>query len=68
MGRPVHGNTESFIIRIWYEETDGEDGALVRRGSIEHVSSKRRIFFQDLGRAVDFIENQIEATASLRDG
>ena len=52
----MQGNTEAFIVRIRYEETDVEDGALVRRGSIEHVSSKKRISFDDLQEVVLFVE------------
>lgn len=54
----MQGNTQAFIVRIWFEETDGEDGALVRRGSIEHVSSKKRLSFEDLAEILRFIEEQ----------
>ena len=54
-------NTQSFIIRIWYEETNNQATALARRGSVEHVSSKRRFFFQDLAQILRFIDEQTEA-------
>lgn len=56
------GDTQSFIVHIWYEETDDETGALVRRGSVEHVSSKRRLFFQDQTEILRFIDEQMEAS------
>jgi hypothetical protein len=54
--RRVEGNIQSFIVRIWYEEIDGEDSALVRRGSIEHVSSRKQLYFRDLEEILGFIE------------
>jgi hypothetical protein len=63
---PMPDDTHSLIVRIWFEETDGENGVLVRRGSIEHVSSKRRIYFQDMEKILWFIEEEagVDPTAS----
>ena len=61
MSESVHGRTQAFIVRIWFEETNGEDSATVRRGSIEHVSSKKRIYFEDLKEMLKFIGEQVDA-------
>lgn len=54
--QPVHEPTQSFIIRIWYEETGVENGGHVRRGSIEQVSTQERLFFNQLKDVIGFIE------------
>lgn len=59
MSEHTHGNTQAFIVRIWFEETDGEESAQVQRGSIEHVSSKRQIYFQDMTEMLKFIEDRV---------
>jgi len=66
MSKPVHGNTESFIVRIWFEETDDECGAFVRRGSIEHVRTKKRLFFCELEPILNFIDEQSGPLGSNR--
>lgn len=33
---------------------DGEYGVLVRRGSIEHMGSRKRVRFEDLGKVLGF--------------
>jgi hypothetical protein len=58
MRRSVHSNTDSFIVRIWYEETDEAGGAFVRRGSIEHVRTQKRLFFCELEPMIEFIDAQ----------
>ena len=52
----MEGDTQSFIVRIWHEETEGEDQTLQRRGSIEHVSSRKQLHFRDLQEILSFIE------------
>ena len=61
----MHDNTQAFIMRIWYEETGGPNAALIRRGSIEHVRSKKRICFDELESILPFIE---EAAGTMRGG
>jgi hypothetical protein len=63
-GRLVPNKTLSFIVRIWHEESNGEGGIPVRRGSIEHVSTGRRIYFEDMQDILLFIE---EETATGRE-
>jgi hypothetical protein len=53
------GETHAFIVRVWYEETGGEGRFATLRGSIEHVSDKRRIHFRHLEEILNFIEEQV---------
>ena len=64
IGRTMQGRTQAFIVRVWYEETDCEGSGLVRRGSIEHVCSKKRIFFQDQAEMLKFIDEQMGVGSS----
>lgn len=41
-----------FIIRIWRERRDGD---LEWRGTVEHVPTHDRIYFQDTQKMIDFI-------------
>ena len=52
----MYGNTLSFIVRIWYEETGNEEIAFAPRGSIEHVGGQERLFFSRLEDILCFIE------------
>ncbi len=48
--------TESFIIRIWIEPRELSGAPLVWRGEIEHVTSHRRHFFNQLQMIADLIQ------------
>lgn len=50
--------TNSFILRIWFELVDKNGKIQIWRGSIEHVNSGHRRSFQDLATATDFIQEQ----------
>jgi hypothetical protein len=39
-----------FIIRIWVEEDAQESGMVVWRGSITHVASGKRIYFNSIDK------------------
>jgi len=54
----VRDDIQSFVIRIWHEAVDSEGNATVWRGSVEHVGSGDRFYFQDLQAAADFIRKQ----------
>ncbi len=59
MGRgAVQGDTQSFIIRIWHEAVSDDGRVLAWRGSIDHVGSSRRIYFQDMEQAIHFIAQE----------
>jgi hypothetical protein len=55
---PLSTDTHSFIIRVWYEAQDGEGNILAWRGSIDHVGSNKRLYFQNLDGIASFIQEQ----------
>jgi hypothetical protein len=61
----VEGDTHAFIVRIWHEAQDGEGNIVAWRGSIDHVGSDQRLYFQDLEGILRFIEEQIGVNTSL---
>jgi hypothetical protein len=50
------GSIQSFVIRIWVEETAAEAGNAHWRGHVTHVPSGKRRYFQDLQSMVAFIQ------------
>jgi len=52
---------QSFIIKIWLEETAEEAGQATWRGHITHVPSGRRQYFQNLDRVLSFMVPFLEA-------
>jgi hypothetical protein len=54
----VQGDTHAFIVRIWHEELDSEGNGLAWRGSIHHVGTNKRLYFQDLEGIVRFVREQ----------
>ena len=54
----MENDTHSFIIRVWYEAQDGDGNILAWRGSIDHVGSKNRLYFQNFDGIVRFIQEQ----------
>jgi len=55
----LHGDTHSFVIRVWHEALDSQGNIVAWRGSIDHVGSDERIHFEDLDRIVKFIQEQV---------
>ena len=52
----------SFIVRVWCESGDGEPGSVrAWRGSIEHVPSGQRAFFQELDAVIAFMKPHLFA-------
>ena len=49
------GQTHSFIVRIWLEETFEETGNARWRGHITHVASRERRYLEDLSDIGIFI-------------
>jgi hypothetical protein len=41
-----------FVIRIWWEPAAGGGR---RRGYVEHVASRQRFYFSDIGDALEFV-------------
>ena len=54
----MNTDTHSFIIRVWYEAQDSDGNILAWRGSIDHVGSEKRLYFQDLEGIARFIQEQ----------
>ena len=55
----MHGDTQSFIVRIWHEGVDTAGNIVAWRGSVDDVGSGRRVYFRDLDGAFRFIQEQI---------
>ena len=51
---------QSFIIKVWVEDGDGEAGQGVWRGHITHVPSYERRYLKNLGEIEDFIAPHLE--------
>ncbi len=64
----MRSNTHSFIIRIWHEAVDEQGQAITWRGSVEHVSTGRRLNFETFEDFLDFIrkESGLKETSSGR--
>ena len=54
----------SFIVHIWREAEDREDSMYAWRGSIDDVSSNKRLYFNDLDGITRFIEEQVGSNAN----
>ena len=54
----MQSDTKSFILRILVESESDEKEISKWRGVVEQVGSKRRLYFQDLGRAFKFVKEQ----------
>jgi len=55
----LHGDTHSFVVRIWHEALDGEGKIAAWRGSIDHVGHDARFHFDDLDQLARFIQKQV---------
>ena len=55
----LQSDTYSFVVRIWHEALDSEGRIATWRGSIDYVGSDERAHFDDLGRIVQFIQEQV---------
>jgi hypothetical protein len=52
------GEAHSFIVRIWYEADESHAEGVTWRGSVDHVSSGRRLYFDELGAFLRFLGEQ----------
>lgn len=56
----MRNDNQSFIVRIWREATgNGDQASQVWRGSIDHIGSGKRFYFQDLDGIARFIREQL---------
>ncbi len=57
---PEEAHTQSFVVRIWLEETAAETGRATWRGHITHVPSGKRRYVRSLDDIADFIMLYLE--------
>jgi len=57
---PTEAGSQSFIIKIWLEESADETGHVIWRGHITHVPSGKRHYIQDLNAIPLFIKPYLE--------
>lgn len=49
---------DAFLVNLWFETTsDGDAAGSGWRGSVEHLASRRRLYFTALGDLVSFLSN-----------
>ncbi len=53
-------SNQSFIVKIWLEETAEEAGRAMWRGHVTHVPSGQRRYIQDLDGIATFIVPYLE--------
>lgn len=51
----VESTSQSFIVKVWVEESADKDGPGVWHGHITHVSSGKRLYLKNLDGIRDFI-------------
>lgn len=53
-------DTQSFVVKVWLEETVEEAGRAKWRGHVTHVTSGERRYLESLSGVVDFITPYLE--------
>lgn len=56
----LESTTQSFIVKIWVEESAREDGQGVWHGHITHVPTGQRRYLKNLSEIEDFIAPYLE--------
>lgn len=54
-------NSQSFIVKVWVEDSAAEGDQGVWHGHITHVPSHERRYLKNLGEIEDFIAPHLEA-------
>jgi hypothetical protein len=52
--------SQSFIVKVWVEETDEARGPKTWRGHVTHVPSGERRYFQDFKKLIAFISTYLK--------
>jgi hypothetical protein len=60
----IQSRTHSFIIKLWIEESVGEDGLITWRGHITHVPGGERRYLKSLDDIPAFIESYLAAAGA----
>jgi hypothetical protein len=50
----------SFVVRFWREQRDPETAPLEWRGSVECVTCRRRVYFKDVVKMLEFMERHVK--------
>jgi len=59
---------DSFLVTLWTEEHDPETGAARPwRGSVEHLATKRRLYFSAPSELVGFLGSHIRKAGARAD-
>ena len=53
-------DTQSFIVKVWIEETDEESGQVIWRGHITHVQGGERKYLKHMDDILEFIVPYLE--------
>ena len=53
-------DTQSFVVKVWLEETVEEVGQARWRGRVTHVASGKRRYFENLSGIAAFIKPYLE--------
>ncbi|GAC1382632.1 MAG: hypothetical protein NVS4B7_17740 [Ktedonobacteraceae bacterium] len=56
----VEPDTQSFIVKVWIEDSAGKDGPGVWHGHITHVPGHERRYLKNLAEIQDFIAPHLE--------
>ena len=54
----IQTDRHSFVVRIWREAGDGPAEAVIWRGSVDHVGSGDRLYFDEPEAIVRFVREQ----------
>ena len=57
----LESTSQSFIVKVWVEESADRDGPGVWYGHITHVSSGKRLYLKNLDGIRDFIAPHLAA-------
>ncbi len=57
--------THVFMVRIWPERRKSQGGEELWRGSVEHLQSNEKAFFQDMEKLCSFIVRKSAARSML---
>ena len=57
---PIEPDAQSFIVKVWIEDSTREAGRGVWHGHITHVSSQKRRYLKNLGEIEYFIAPHLE--------
>jgi len=57
---PLESTSQSFIVKVWVEDSAESGGQGMLRGHITHIPSHERRYLKNLGEIEDFIAPHLE--------